>query len=285
MVLTEELKRCPLCGGASRHEGWNGKVPLVKCQDCGFVFAGLADSAIAQANQYGAETTDLYRRMQSAFDAAWFDRLVSRFPGKTVLDIGCGNGLLLRRYQAAGWTVAGVDPAPWAQTKDYPVFAEVTQAPPNFYDVVTCTAMLEHFPDPVAMAKLALGAARPGGTVYMNVPNYDSWAARRRPERMLSQEIPHHCNFFTPRDLRRISTLAGAAACHVRSYGLPKAWDFWREHRLRTVAPRTAPTPPSGETPTCSCAPGWKHRFISKAYYWAGWWRGDKLEVWMTKAR
>ncbi|MEN6335724.1 MAG: hypothetical protein ABFE01_15845, partial [Phycisphaerales bacterium] len=102
MVAGDDLKRCPLCSGGSDPAGINGKVRLVKCRNCGFVYAGASDAEIAAANRCGEEEKDIYRRIQSAFDRAWFDWLVGRFPGKTVLDIGCGNGLLLSRYQAAG---------------------------------------------------------------------------------------------------------------------------------------------------------------------------------------
>ena len=187
MVVSNALKRCPLCSGPPAPEGLNGRVPLVKCRSCGFVYAGSSDGDIAAANRCGEETKDLYRRMQSVFDVAWFDWLVGRFPGRAVLDIGCGNGLLLRRYQAAGWSVAGVDPAPWAQTADYPLFADVAQAPRESYDVVMCTSVLEHIPDPAGMVTAALAVARPGGVLYMSVPNYASWAARCRPERMREQ--------------------------------------------------------------------------------------------------
>ncbi len=273
-----ELKRCTLCSGTSDPAGWNGKVALARCRDCGFVYAAASDGEIDAANRCGQETIDRYRRIQSAFDLAWFDWLVRRFPGKTVLDIGCGNGLLLRRYRAAGWSVAGVDPAPWAQTQDYQVLTDMARAPRDFYDVVMCTSVLEHIPDPVAMLKAALAVARPGGVVYMSVPNYGSWAARCRPERMREQEVPHHCNFFTARDLRHLCALAGVRSYRVRSYGMPMAWDFWRNHRMKATAAPAAP-----RTGRNSPTPGWKHRLAVKAYYHAGCWRGDKLELCVTK--
>jgi SAM-dependent methyltransferase len=282
MVAGDDLKRCPLCSGGSDPAGINGKVRLVKCRNCGFVYAGASDAEIAAANRCGEEEKDIYRRIQSAFDRAWFDWLVSRFPGKTVLDIGCGNGLLLSRYQAAGWSVAGVDPAPWARTSDYPLFDDVAKAQQNFYDVVMCTSVLEHIPNPAEMVLAALAAARPGGVVYLSVPNFDSWAARRRPERMRAQDLPYHCNFFTPKDLRHICSLVGVRSFRVRSYGLPLAWDLWRKHRLKikpTPKANAVPVPVERKEPV----PTWKHRLVVKAYYWAGLWRGDKLELCIRK--
>ncbi|MBN1359687.1 MAG: class I SAM-dependent methyltransferase [Sedimentisphaerales bacterium] len=271
-----DLKRCTLCGGEADAAGMNGKVPMAKCRECGFVYAAMSDEEIAAANRCGEETKERYTRMQSAFDLAWFDALVRRFPGTNVLDVGCGNGLLLRRYLAAGWNVAGVDPAPWARTDAYRVFADMAQVPRDFYDVVMCTSVLEHIPDPAGMLKLALEVAKPGGIVYMSVPNFGSWAAKCRPERMRAQEVPHHCSFFTARDLRRLCARAGARSYRVRSYGLPLAWDFWRGHRLKVTAPSTP-------APSAPASPTWKHRLVAKAYYWAGLWRGDKLELCVTK--
>lgn len=273
-----EVKRCTLCGGEAEPAGMSGVVPLAKCCECGFAYAAVPDSEIVAANQHGEEARDRYRRLQSTFDVAWFDWLVRRFPGTNVLDIGCGNGVLLHRYLQAGWNVAGVDPESWAQTDDYRVFTDVNQAPRDFYDVVMCTSALEHIPHPTETLSGALAAARPGGVVYMSVPNFGSWVARCRPERMRPLKKPCHCNFFTARDLANLCKRAGASSYRVRSYGMPMAWDFWREHRLKaTDSPRPA------KPAAAPIAPTWKHHLVARAYYWAGRWRGDKLELCVTK--
>jgi SAM-dependent methyltransferase len=270
------VKQCTLCGGESEPAGMSGKVPLAKCRECGFAYAAVPDREIVAANQYGEEVKDRYQRVQSAFDMAWFDWLVVRFPGTNVLDIGCGNGLLLRRYQQVGCNVAGMDPDPWAQTDDYRVFTDMSQAPRDFYDVVMCTSVLEHIPYPAAMLTQALAATRPGGVVYMTVPNFGSWAARCKAECMRPLKRPGHCNFFTARDLRHLCERAGAWSYRVRSYGMPLMWDFWRRHRRKVTASSTSITKGPQH-------PNWKHRLVVKAYYWSGIWRGDKLELCVTK--
>ena len=272
----DKVKPCPLCGGEGKPAGMSGEVPLAKCCGCGYAYADVPDSEIVAANQHGKEAEDRCVRLQGAFDRAWFDWLVRRFHGTNVLDIGCGNGLLLRRYQQAGWNVAGVDPAPWAQTEDYRVFRTMDEAPRDFYDVVMCTSVLEHIPDPTTTLKQALAATCPGGLVYMTVPNFDSWVACGKAERMRPLKAPCHCNFFTARDLANLCRKAGASSYRVRSYGMPLAWDVWRKHRLKR-APSSGPKRKS-QTPVT-----WKHHLVVRAYYWAGFWRGDKLELCVEK--
>jgi len=144
--------------------------------------------------------------------------------------------------------------------------------------VVMCTSVLEHVPNPAEMLKQALAVARPGGVVYMSVPSFNSWAARRQAERMRPQSAPYHCNFFTARDLRHLCEGVGVRSYQVRSYGMPLAWDFWRKHRLKATA-SAAPVAPAPTVERNSSSPAWKHHLVVRAYYWAGLWRGDKLEL------
>lgn len=157
------------------------------------------------------------------------------------------------------------------------MFSAMNEAPRDFYDVVMCTSVLEHIPHPIETLKEALLVTRPGGIVYMTVPNFDSWVARSQAERMRPLKAPCHCNFFAPRDLAHLCRKAGATSYRVRSYGMPMAWDFWRKHRLKPTT--AAPTPKRKSPPTVT----WKHRFVVKVYYWAGRWRGDKLELRVKK--
>src|SRR5699024_6270129 len=108
----------------------------------------------------------------------YIDDIVS-LPGKTVVDIGCGGGLLSEGMALRGANVTGIDmgaaPLEVARqhAKQTAVEIEYLQIPaeelaaqrPAHYDVVTCLEMLEHVPDPAAIVKACAALVKPGGHV------------------------------------------------------------------------------------------------------------------------
>ena len=83
-------------------------------------------------------------------------------PGKRVLDVGCGGGILTESLAAQGATVMGIDAAeaPISVAKlhrhesniqvEYALttIEELEATSPEPFDVITCLEMLEHVPDP-----------------------------------------------------------------------------------------------------------------------------------------
>ncbi len=110
---------------------------------------------------------------------------------KTVLDIGCGGGILAESMAAHGATVTGIDlgEAPLAVAKlhlkesglkvDYRhVSAEdLAREQPEAFDVVTCMEMLEHVPDPASTIAACAKLVKPGGQVFFSTINRNpkSW--------------------------------------------------------------------------------------------------------------
>jgi 2-polyprenyl-6-hydroxyphenyl methylase/3-demethylubiquinone-9 3-methyltransferase len=105
--------------------------------------------------------------------------------GKTVLDVGCGGGILTESMAALGARVTGIDmgTAPLAVAKlhlkesghqiEYlQTTAEaLVQERRGAFDVVTCLEMLEHVPDPAAVVRACAELVRPGGTVFFSTIN------------------------------------------------------------------------------------------------------------------
>jgi len=105
----------------------------------------------------------------------WIDRLAS-IKDKTVVDVGCGGGILAESMARRGANVLGVDladkPLKVAQLHameaglaniDYrSIAAEALAAErPAQFDVVTCMEMLEHVPDPSSVVKACADMAKP----------------------------------------------------------------------------------------------------------------------------
>lgn len=104
---------------------------------------------------------------------------------KTVLDVGCGGGILAEAMALAGGKVSGIDLADKSLTVaklhslesgvkvNYEsISAEaLAEREPASFDVVTCMEMLEHVPDPSSVVQACADLAKPGGWLFFSTIN------------------------------------------------------------------------------------------------------------------
>jgi 2-polyprenyl-6-hydroxyphenyl methylase/3-demethylubiquinone-9 3-methyltransferase len=110
--------------------------------------------------------------------------------GKTVLDVGCGGGILAESMAAKGATVTGIDLAKKSlkiaqlhslesgvpvNYRCVPVEELAAEAPASF-DAVTCMEMLEHVPSPQSIVNSCAALVKPGGWVFFSTLNRNAKA-------------------------------------------------------------------------------------------------------------
>ena len=105
--------------------------------------------------------------------------------GATVLDVGCGAGLLSEAMAQLGASVTAIDLAPnllkvarlhgleTGLKVDYRESSveSLADASPASFDVVTCMEMLEHVPDPAAIIEACARLLKPGGRLFVSTLN------------------------------------------------------------------------------------------------------------------
>lgn len=105
--------------------------------------------------------------------------------GKSVLDVGCGGGILSEAMAARGASVTGIDLAEKplkvarlhllesGRQVDYIKISaeELARTRPGRFDVVTCMELLEHVPDPAATVRACSELVKPGGWVFFATIN------------------------------------------------------------------------------------------------------------------
>lgn len=149
--------------------------------------------------------------------------------GKTVVDIGCGGGILAESMTKKGAKVTGIDLSEKAlkvadlhslesgvQVRYEMISAEqLAEREPASFDVVTCMEMLEHVPDPASIVQACANLVKPGGHVFFSTIN-------RNPKsylfavigaeyvlRMLPKGTHDYAKFITPAELAQYVRQAG----------------------------------------------------------------------------
>ena len=105
--------------------------------------------------------------------------------GKTLIDVGCGGGILAEAMAQRGATVTGIDmgEAPLSVARihqlesgvevDYQqsTAEQMAEQHPAAFDIVCCLEMLEHVPDPAAVVAACADLCVAGGSLYFSTIN------------------------------------------------------------------------------------------------------------------
>jgi 2-polyprenyl-6-hydroxyphenyl methylase / 3-demethylubiquinone-9 3-methyltransferase len=178
----------------------------------------------------------------------WIDGIAC-LEGKTVLDVGCGGGILAEAAARKGARVTGIDLSERALKiaqlhlleSRLPVVYELAspehyvEAHAGSFDVVTCMEMLEHVPDPGRTVAACARLVKPGGQAFFSTIN-------RNPKsylfaivgaeyllRLLPRGTHDYARFIRPSELTRWCRAADLAPREIKGMTYNP---FTRQYRL-----------------------------------------------------
>ena len=124
-------------------------------------------------------------------------RIDRRAPRGPVLDVGCGDGILLDALHAAGRDALGLEREPFRPD----VHTGSISGLGREWAAVVFFHSLEHLPAPEdALAEAAQALVR-DGLLVVAAPNWGSWQARLFGRRWLALDLPFHVVHLTERAL------------------------------------------------------------------------------------
>jgi ubiquinone biosynthesis O-methyltransferase len=175
-----------------------------------------------RASQIGTTTERLERRL--------ILELVGDVNGRTVLDVGCGDGDLALDLTKGGALVTGIDAstemidAARSRAKQHStnIAFQVAKAerlpfPSEQFDVVTAITILCFVEDAAPVFREIARVLRPGGRLVIGeLGKWSTWAAGRRIRAWLGSRLWRQGRFWTATELRTLAERAGLVVESMR---------------------------------------------------------------------
>lgn len=229
---------CPACGSTSirhvltakDHTVTDEQFQIWHCDTCTLRFTQDVPDEMSigpyyKSQDYISHSDDakgiinsLYKKVR-VFTLGQKRKLIQKFSNnKTgdILDVGSGTGAFVNEMKRHGWVVSGLEPDPDARKvakEKYGInlgnIEQLYTLPPATFDVITMWHVLEHvhrLQDCVAQLKKLL---KPGGTIFIAVPNYTSKDAVMYREYWAAYDVPRHLYHFSPYAMEKLMNRHG----------------------------------------------------------------------------
>jgi ubiquinone/menaquinone biosynthesis C-methylase UbiE len=193
-------------------------------QDNGPVTITTSDDGIITGNTYDkyGSTNPVVRRLMAGFERN-LDELFTRAEPRSLLDVGCGEGVLVHEWakRLGDKRVVGIDLpdeklAAEQATRSRPNLEYLTMKAENLpfaddeFDVATAIEVLEHVPDPEhTVAEMARVAKR---WVLVSVPREPIWRIVNMARGAYIKDLgntPGHLNHWSTRSFKQLLSKHG----------------------------------------------------------------------------
>jgi 2-polyprenyl-3-methyl-5-hydroxy-6-metoxy-1,4-benzoquinol methylase len=187
----------------------------------------VSDEGVVTGNTYDkyGSTNPVVRRLMGSFERT-LDELMARAEPRSLLDVGCGEGVLVHRWAQSlpGRRVVGIDLEEesiqdgWAQRQapnlEYRTMpAEDLPFADDEFDLATAIEVLEHVPDPEhTLAEMARCAER---HLLVSVPREPLWRMLNMARGAYLGELgntPGHLNHWSKRSFAHLLAQHGEVA-------------------------------------------------------------------------
>ncbi len=148
---------------------------------------------------------------------AWLRKLGITYES-SILDVGCGGGVLVSSLADAGFTVTGIDAfidAPKTLSNGRRILRQSLEQTVDRYDAVMLHHSLEHMRDPAAAFGHLRRLVNPGGTVLIRTPLVGQRAWRQYGVNWVGLDAPRHLYIPSRDGMLRLAAAHGFAVGDV----------------------------------------------------------------------
>lgn len=149
----------------------------------------------------------------------------SILPGNgRILDVGCGEGTFMEKMKELGWDTYGIEVNRYLVEKLEKIFGKGHVYSSDFkkntlkndkFDAITFWHVIEHLDKPVQALKIYKSLLKRGGTLFIEVPNVDSWVFKIFGNKYTWLRIPDHLYYYSPYTIKELLKRSGYRNIHV----------------------------------------------------------------------
>jgi SAM-dependent methyltransferase len=187
----------------------------------------VADSSYDWDKHWSVYDANTQENPAQLFRFRLISEIIRSLPGSRLVDVGCGQGDLLRHINSthpsfnlfgfelsASGVAAATRKVPSANVSELDLFSDSASEFLSAVaaDLATCSEVLEHVPDPVEFLRRSKAALVPGGHMIATVPG--------GPRTGFDIQIGH-LRHFTRLTAREAFEIAGFEVLDVRGAGFP----------------------------------------------------------------
>jgi len=247
-----EMPRCNACqsvrqhqigfrGGKAHRSGEGILTRVVTCEECSLIFTNPMPIPKDPSLLYDTAAEEYFKHhdIEVKRNAATnrLTELERRTDGRRLLDVGCGQGVLLEVASHRGWEAVGLDVseqfARYArenlQVRVHVGDIATVDLEANSFDVVILNAILEHLLDPYQVLLKIFSALRPRGLLLLDVPNErglyyrigNFWQKIRGRDWVVNLSptfAPGHLFGFSPKSLKTMLGRSGFTDVSIKVY-------------------------------------------------------------------
>jgi SAM-dependent methyltransferase len=235
-MMTEKQLFCPLCGKnepvlpVSPYRGKHRlflNAELCQCRECGFIFMHPMPSTADLDDYYKtvwttSDVVGIVYRIQAVERVRYITRHIQIPTDAQILDVGAGHGMLYDAFIQQGFShisFCATDPSPEnlerLQKRGIQGFPNIASLGNRQFDLVTICFVLEHIPDPVQFLTSIFHHVKPGGYVFIDLPERDD---------TFKPLLEPHVAVYTLSSLQSLYRKIGLSEMHRTGYGVMRSY-------------------------------------------------------------
>lgn len=201
----------------------DGVETIVVCQHCGLQYVNPRWVADGTVVPYTEAMEQAYFASTYAVRRQTYQRLIAQLPtwlgrrARNILDVGCGDGVLLEAAYAAGIAATGTELSAalrqfvWEKYGGKIAITETVAAIPTTFDVITLINVIEHVAAPHELLAELAEKLNPDGILLVHTPNAGGLPARWQGATWSQIEPLGHLYYFSAQTLGAMLEKAGFA--------------------------------------------------------------------------